>query len=48
MRSAKPTKRQKREKEKAPANAEEVWKRGYGSGGELTWLYLAPGAGGRI
>jgi len=31
----------KREKEKAPANAEEVWKRGYGSGFDLTWLYLA-------
>jgi hypothetical protein len=32
---------EKREKEKAPANAEEVWKRGYGDGRELTWLYLA-------
>ncbi|MGA7589409.1 MAG: hypothetical protein WBW02_02800, partial [Candidatus Sulfotelmatobacter sp.] len=32
---------EKREKEKAPANAEEVWKRGYGSGAQLTWLYLA-------
>ena len=32
---------EKREKEKAPANAEEVWKRGYGSGLDLTWLYLA-------
>jgi hypothetical protein len=31
----------KREKEKAPTNAEEVWKRGYGSGFDLTWLYLA-------
>jgi hypothetical protein len=31
---------QKREKEKAPVNAEEVWKRGYGSGNDLTWLYL--------
>ncbi len=31
----------KREKEKAPATAEEVWKRGYGSGFDLTWLYLA-------
>jgi transglutaminase-like putative cysteine protease len=32
---------EKREKEKAPANAEEVWKRGYGNGTQLTWLYLA-------
>jgi hypothetical protein len=32
---------EKRQKEKAPANAEEVWKRGYGNGGQLTWLYLA-------
>jgi hypothetical protein len=32
---------QKREKEKQPGTAEEVWKRGYGSGKELTWLYLA-------
>ena len=31
----------KREKEKAPTNAEEAWKRGYGSGFDLTWLYLA-------
>ncbi len=31
----------KREKEKAAANVEEVWKRGYGNGEELTWLYLA-------
>jgi hypothetical protein len=31
---------EKREKEKAPANVEEVWKRGYGSGSNLTWLYL--------
>ncbi len=31
---------QKREKEKAPANVEEVWKRGYGDGTELTWLFL--------
>ena len=31
---------EKREKEKAPANVEEVWKRGYGNGTELTWLYL--------
>jgi transglutaminase-like putative cysteine protease len=32
---------EKREKEKPPSNVEEVWKRGYGSGTELTWLYLA-------
>ena len=32
---------EKRDKEKPPANVEEVWKRGYGSGGDLTWLYLA-------
>lgn len=32
---------QKRDKEKAPANVEEVWKRGYGNGVQLTWLYLA-------
>ncbi|MDR3674491.1 MAG: DUF3857 domain-containing protein [Acidobacteriota bacterium] len=31
----------KREKQKAPSNAEEAWKRGYGSGTDLTWLYLA-------
>ena len=32
---------QKREKEKLPANVEELWKKQYGSGGELTWLFLA-------
>jgi uncharacterized protein DUF3857 len=31
----------KREKEKEPTNVEEVWKRKYGGGGQLTWLYLA-------
>jgi hypothetical protein len=31
----------KREKEKEPANVEEVWKRGYANGQQLTWLYLA-------
>ena len=31
---------QKREKEKSPGNAEEVWKRGYGDGIEITWLFL--------
>jgi hypothetical protein len=32
---------QKREKEKVDENVEDVWKRGYGSGAQLTWLYLA-------
>ncbi len=32
---------QKREKEKPPTNVEEVWKKQYGNGGELTWLFLA-------
>jgi len=32
---------QKREKEKAPSNVEEMWKRGYGNGVQLTWLFLA-------
>jgi len=32
---------QKREKEKAPDNVEAVWKKQYGNGGELTWLFLA-------
>jgi hypothetical protein len=31
---------QKREKEKDPVNVEEIWKRGYGSGMHLTWLFL--------
>ena len=31
---------EKREKEKEPANVEEVWKRGYASGPNLTWLFL--------
>lgn len=31
----------KREKEKPAENVEEVWKRGYGNGPQLTWLYLA-------
>jgi hypothetical protein len=31
----------KRDKEKPAENVEEVWKRGYGAGGQLTWLYLA-------
>jgi transglutaminase-like putative cysteine protease len=32
---------QKREKDKVTENVEEVWRRGYGSGVQLTWLYLA-------
>jgi hypothetical protein len=31
---------QKRDKEKYASNVEDVWKRGYGSGGQLTWLFL--------
>jgi hypothetical protein len=31
---------EKREKEKEPTNVEEVWKRGYANGNDLTWLYL--------
>lgn len=30
-----------RDKEKVGANVEDVWKRGYGTGMQLTWLYLA-------
>ena len=30
----------KREKEKPAENVEEVWKRGYGNGFQLTWLFL--------
>jgi hypothetical protein len=32
---------EKREKQKDASNVEDVWKRGYGTGYELTWLYLA-------
>jgi len=32
---------EKRTNEKADLNVEDVWKRGYGSGIQLTWLYLA-------
>lgn len=32
---------QKREKEKTAENVEDVWKRGYGDGVQLTWLFLA-------
>jgi hypothetical protein len=31
----------KREKEKDASNVEDVWKRGYGDGAQLTWLFLA-------
>src|SRR5258706_2037602 len=31
----------KRANEKPPDNVEELWKRGYGDGRELTWLFLA-------
>jgi len=32
---------QKREKEKEPESVEQVWKKQYGAGWELTWLFLA-------
>lgn len=32
---------EKRAKEKTASNVEEIWKRGYGDGMQLTWLYLA-------
>jgi transglutaminase-like putative cysteine protease len=32
---------EKRDKEKPVENVEELWKRGYGDGNQLTWLYLA-------
>ena len=38
---AKTEQQQKREKEKSAENVEEVWKRGYGDGIQLTWLFLA-------
>ena len=31
---------EKRDKEKAPTNVAEIWKRGYGNGRQLTWLFL--------
>jgi hypothetical protein len=31
---------QKRAKEQPPENVEELWKRGYGTGTQLTWLFL--------
>ena len=30
----------KREKEKEPSNVEDLWKRGYGNGRDITWLFL--------
>jgi hypothetical protein len=38
---AKTEQEQKRDKEKPVDNVEELWKRGYGDGTQLTWLYLA-------
>lgn len=32
---------EKREQNKKASNAEDIWKRGYGTGVQLTWLYLA-------
>ena len=32
---------EKRDKEKAPGNVEDIWKKQYGDGQELTWLFLA-------
>lgn len=32
---------EKRDKEKANENVEDIWKRGYGNGQQLTWLFLA-------
>ena len=32
---------EKRDKEKVAENVEAIWKRGYGTGVQLTWLYLA-------
>lgn len=32
---------EKRAKEKPVDNVEELWKRGYGDGGQITWLFLA-------
>lgn len=37
---AKTQEEEKREKEKPVENVEEVWKRGYGNGIQLTWLFL--------
>jgi hypothetical protein len=32
---------QRREKQKAAKNVDDVWKHGYGQGGDITWVYLA-------
>ena len=32
---------QKREKQKDASNVEDIWKKGYGNGRQLTWLFLA-------
>jgi hypothetical protein len=32
---------EKREKDKADENVEDIWKRGYGNSSQITWLYLA-------
>ncbi|MCU1301871.1 MAG: hypothetical protein JWQ87_2155 [Candidatus Sulfotelmatobacter sp.] len=37
----KTTQEEKRAKEKIAVNVEDVWKRGYGDGMQLTWLFLA-------
>jgi len=34
---------EKRDKDKDLNNVEDVWKRGYGNGLELNWLYVALG-----
>ncbi len=39
--SSKTEQEAKRDKEKPIENVEELWKRGYGDGVQLTWLYLA-------
>jgi len=39
--SEKTEQEQKRNKEKTPTNAQDVWKKQYGDGFELTWLFLA-------
>ena len=39
--SSKTEAEEKRDNPKANKNVDDVWKNGYGSGGQLTWLYLA-------
>ena len=36
----KPSRNKSARKKKNPANVEDVWKRGYGDGIEITWLFL--------